>query len=383
MRTLDDVRLPFGGLTVLIGENGSGKSTLLEAMELLREVAAGESANLSARHPEFSGMIRQGAQCLRLSADIETTQTPGTTLRLRYEIALGHSRETLEESLRDADGTAFFNRHGDQVSLASRWKGSALTAPPQAPLLPSIMPPRMEGVWVQDALKSIRVHCPFPVEPTWARPQNNRGTETLGQVRPLKRLERFGENLVSAWFHLKNDRSDEHWRETLRLVRLGLGDAVETVGLRSSPAGSAVEITVKFRAFEKPMPASSLSSGMLAYLAFVALVRIGDPDASLVAFDEPEIHLHPSLLGRVVALFEALAETQPVVLATHSRRLLDHLSDPKSSVVLCDLEEPSSATRLLRPDPEMLRRWLERYDGLGRAIEEGATDFVMTRAVGA
>jgi predicted ATPase len=129
---------------------------------------------------------------------------------------------------------------------------------------------------------------------------------------------------------------------------------------------------------DRQVPAAQLSDGMLAYLAFVALFRLQAERPSLVALDEPDLHLHPRLLMRVLDMFESMAQDNPVLVATHSDRLLDGLSDPAKSVVLCELDE-NQATRLVRPDPKALRDWLERYRGLGEIRGAGHEASIFTR----
>ena len=91
----------------------------------------------------------------------------------------------------------------------------------------------------------------------------------------------------------------------------------------------------------------SLNSGRTA---FVALFRLPEK-RSLLAFDEPELHLHPRLVLRVLGFFEKMALESPVILATHSDQLLDGLNDPAGSVVLSELAGEGWATILRRPDP--------------------------------
>ena len=124
--------------------------------------------------------------------------------------------------------------------------------------------------------------------------------------------------------------------------------------------------------------AAQLSDGTLAYLAFIALFRLNASRPSLLALDEPDLHLHPRLLLRVLDFLEAMAREHPVLCATHSDRLLDGLSDPARSAVLCELDE-SGTTRLLRPDAEALERWLERYRGLGEIRGAGHEASIFTR----
>jgi predicted ATPase len=113
----------------------------------------------------------------------------------------------------------------------------------------------------------------------------------------------------------------------------------------------------------------ALSEGQIAYLAFVAMVEL-NPKRSVLVFDEPEVHLHPALLARVLFMFEDAAKRTPVVLSTHSDRLLDALEDPAGTVVLCELDE-RGATRLRRPVRNELDDWLRDYRGLGSIRTEG------------
>jgi predicted ATPase len=122
-------------------------------------------------------------------------------------------------------------------------------------------------------------------------------------------------------------------------------------------------LRVKYAGLDEQIPAFSLSDGMLSYLCFVALARL-NTQKSVIAFDEPETHLHPELLMRVLDFFEAMAEKQPILLATHSDRLLDGLSDPARSVIVCELDE-RRATHLRRFDKSALDDWLTDYRGIG------------------
>ena len=173
---------------------------------------------------------------------------------------------------------------------------------------------------------------------------------------------------------LKNELGRAHWEETLDYIQLGLGMDVEDVSVTAAAGGGQVAIAVQSRLHGR-IPAYSLSDGMLSYLAFVALHRL-DESRTLLAFDEPELHLHPALLMRVLAMLDASARTHPVVLATHSDRLLDGLSDPASQAIICALDE-LGATRLEHLDADRLGRWLEDYRGLGELRADGELGSVL------
>ncbi len=72
MRTLANVRLELGGLTVLIGENGTGKGSLVEAFELLRKAASPNDVQaLNDVHGGLASLLRFGAHRLTLGMRVE------------------------------------------------------------------------------------------------------------------------------------------------------------------------------------------------------------------------------------------------------------------------------------------------------------------------
>ena len=100
------------------------------------------------------------------------------------------------------------------------------------------------------------------------------------------------------------------------------------------------------------------SEGMLAYLAFLAATLAPDEPTAL-AFDEPDAHLHPSAFHRIVSILEERAVRGAVLVATHSDRFLDHLTDPAESVVVC--ESGPEGVCLSKLDRAALSAWRERY----------------------
>lgn len=164
-------------------------------------------------------------------------------------------------------------------------------------------------------------------------------------------LNRYGTNLASVYQLLKNG-DPSRWKRVLERVRLGLGEDLRD--LRLVPVGRGELDLQAFFAWQPDQGISArvLSEGQLAYLLFIALVEVPRERSALV-FDEPEVHLHPALLGRVAWLLEGASQSCPTVVATHSDRFLDALTHPARSVVLCELG-PDGCTRLRRPDEKRL-----------------------------
>jgi predicted ATPase len=378
VRTLADVRLRLDGLTVLIGDNGSGKSTVIEVLEVLRKAAHVEDflAALNQAHGGLPLLLRVGASEMTIGVTVEGD---GPALDYSFTaVAEGGRLAIVREDVGPTDGdTAMvggFRRHSP--SSVDTWQPRRVSAG-----FPQFAPNRLaltafsgevapEVARIRAALFGVEVHLPFEVRPRWL-------VKERGGSAPLREpempdvatgLSRLGDNLASAFHALKNEQPSAHWRETMDLVRLGLGEDVESINTQLS-GGGYINIALELRGLAKQIPAAALSDGTLSYLAFVALARLGR-ERTLLAFDEPEAHLHPHLLARVLGLFEVMAEKHPVILATHSDRLLDALADPAASVVLCELNEKRE-TVLRRPSREALARWLERYRGIGDLRSEG------------
>ncbi len=368
LRTIEDVRLPLAGLTVMVGENGTGKSSIIEACRLLR--AAARSEFMAAFHGIHGGtyaLLRHDARRLTLGARIESDEGAAT---LDYEVVLEKVDNTavfVGEALRTPDGKALLERNRHEIRIGSIYDSGR----PSDTALAISRSIADDGTIsrARTALENIEVHVPFEVMPAWAARAQSRRSVLRGSV-PLQqatRLDLLGDNLPNAYYALRNAR---RWANTLDLIRMGLGDEIEDLSNPIDPAGGAIGLALHLRG-GGVVAASSLSDGQLAYLAFVALFNL-PTDRSLLAFDEPELHLHPALLARVVQLFEAASHQCPVLLAAQSDGLLDCLSDPARSVRVCELEHTHPPrTKVTRLDASALEDWLQRYRGLGQIRGEG------------
>jgi predicted ATPase len=392
MRVIEDLTLDVHGLTVLIGDNGTGKSTILEALELLRMAATPVSFIRDVVEKARGGLrsiLRRGADELRIGVTIE-----GAGPKLGYRLALGFVGATPQirgewvdvyDDLDSAPFTTF-------VSQGTASKVFENAGDPGEPG-PQVNPYELALPWlgkgastsqlafrrIVDALSRIEVHVPFETRPLWQQHELEIrvGPRWPCVVEQSTKLSRYALNLPNAFQQLRN-MSDEVWERVLTRARMGLGDDVRNFRLTPFGRGNIGLELVLGSAPDKPLPAEDLSEGQLAYLAFLALVEL-DTHRSMLAFDEPEVHLHPALLTRVVWMLEEASRRAPVVISTHSDRLLDALTDPLGSVVLCDLDEHRAA-RLRRPNAERLADWLEDYRGIGSLRAEGYEAYVFDAA---
>ena len=117
----------------------------------------------------------------------------------------------------------------------------------------------------------------------------------------------------------------------------------------------------------RQIPATLLSDGTLRYLSLLAILLHPDPPP-LIALEEPELGLHPDIVGEVAKLLVDASERTQLVVTTHSRTLVDALTDHPSSIVVCEKENGES--RFERLDGTRLRAWLDRYS-LGELWSSG------------
>jgi predicted ATPase len=394
LRSIAAVRLDLAPVTVLIGENGSGKSTIIEAMELLRRASdPGFFQQFYSIHRGMSGLLRAGQGSLALGVNVVDDEGKNPPLRYVFSLSFkAGSAEVNGEHLwqqpvsDEAPARVVFSRGPTEgIVLDDQFQRLPLSAGVMAPdrlLITSFgaAPPNRSIARLLVVLRGIEVHLGMDTLAQWAaqsiqRPSPLRGA---GLLVPAERLSLLGHNLASAWFALRNDFDEAHWQHTMALVRLGLGDAIDSVNTRADPGGGSIALWLKRRDLDAPLPAANLSDGQLSWLAFVAMARL-HRGRSLLAIDEPELHLHPALLGRAVALLSSLEGPAPVVLSTHSDRILELLDDPVASVRVCGLE-PGGRTSLSVLDREGLARWLEEYGDLGQLRASGYLPRVLVPA---
>ncbi|WP_181234477.1 AAA family ATPase [Enhygromyxa salina] len=379
LRTLADVTLSLSGLTVLIGDNGTGKSSLLEALRIAQLVAGSKFMETLSREHMLGSAVRADAGELKLDLRVEADGH-----NLAYSISLNPaalyiSHEAIHElpaglglscgAASSSDARPLIVRYPEKFSVTDGGREQ-----PTSPLL-SIFEyfgraPDVESVAIiREALEGIDIHLPFEVSATWAARAFGRaaGARDAQMIQPSDRLELFGANLANVYQTLKNSGS-ERWHETMELLGLGLGPDLKDVLLTAVAGGGHLSLGLELRG-RGHVPAFQLADGQLTYLAFVALVQL-ERGRTLLTFDEPEQHLHPALLNRVLQLFEDASTRYPVILATHSDRLLDFLPDPAATVRVCELDA-QHRTHLRKLDAAQLDAWMQRYSGLGEIRAAG------------
>ncbi|ATB34877.1 hypothetical protein CYFUS_000284 [Cystobacter fuscus] len=342
-------------LSVIVGPNQSGKSSLLDALQLLSEAARGELATgLVQRRSGIRALQSRGAMApLLLEAELRTAT--GHALRFRLQLgAVGSydfavEQEELAEYVQGA-WVPVLSRVATQAKLS----GTAVPVSNEREALISqlggIRNPLVQQA--RAALAAIAVYPYFRTGASWADPESVPMRRPV-RLEPGARLERTGNNLPAALFALREERPED-WQDFVNIVRLAFPSLKD---LRLPAVGRGTVQLFWDEVNGGQFDASELSDGTLHFLA--SLCALFQPGSALIALDEPEAHLHPDALMRLMGAARSLSERHPILLTTQSDALIGLLDDAPECVVVARREEQEA--RLVRPEADQLREWLKSF----------------------
>jgi predicted ATPase len=351
-RSLCDLVVPFGPLTVITGANGTGKSNLYRSIRLLAACAQGTVTSALAADGGLSSVLWAGPE--RLSEGMRSGDVPvqGTMRRNSVSLQMGFSgdemgylidiglptpieqfgpdtmfgrnptikREVLfagpvmrpAGTLVERKGPLARSRDGrDWVHLTESLSVhdsmlSQLVDPERAP----------ELLRLREATRAWRFYDGFRVDA-----QAPARTPAVGVV--TARLSADGHDLASAL------RTIEEYPERAGRPRPDVHAAIE-----AAFPGSRLEITddnglfslrLRQKGMLRGLSAAELSDGTLRYLLWIAALLSPEPP-DLMVLNEPETSLHPDLVPALAGLVaEAVVRTQ-VVVVTHNPTLVRMLA---------------------------------------------------------
>lgn len=380
-RSLRQLTVPLGRLTVVTGPNGSGKSSVYRAMRLLADIASGGVVRSLVREGGlastlWAGPERFSAAVLRGEAPVQgTVRSEPVNLRLGfagegdddfgYAIDIGlpppvppsafsHDPEIKREVIWSGPvlrpATQLVDRKGAALRVrdeAGRWVAVERRIPAFASMMTEYADPRAapEMLSLRERMRSWRFYDHFrsDAEAPARSPQ-------LGTYTPV--LANDGADLGAALQTIREIGDTE-------ALDRALDDAFPGARVEVS-AGSdgRFEVRMHQHGLLRPLSAAELSDGTLRYLLWIAALLSPRPP-SLLVLNEPETSLHPDLLpalGRLIA--QAAAQTQ-VIVVSHATRLIASLEAAAGELVLQPvvLEKHFGATRIANLDMSDVPPW--------------------------
>ncbi|WP_010146684.1 AAA family ATPase [Serinicoccus profundi] len=342
-RSLRDVVLPLGRLTVVTGANGTGKSSVYRALRLLGACGRGEVVRALAQEgglesalwagPEslaqarrghaLQGTMRSGPISVRLGVG-------GTEADLSYLVDLGIPVPGESAFARDPEvkreavwrgpvmrpATLAARRRHHSVELRAedeRWEKTAAAVHPWASMLTDVVDPiAAPELWaVRQELRTWRFYDGFRVdgEAPARRPQV--GTRTWA-------LAEDGSDLAAALQTIREDSGAE--------LAAAVEDAFDGARLEVALHDGLFDVALHQPGMLRPLRSAELSDGTLRYLLWLAALLTPVPPR-LLALNEPETSLHPSLVPPLARAVAAASTRAQVVLVTHSQALVDALAE--------------------------------------------------------
>jgi predicted ATPase len=229
------------------------------------------------------------------------------------------------------------------------------TVNPEESILSQVKDPTRypELSWLQERYERFRLYRNWSFGPDahWRREQSAHGRADL--------LSEGGENLALVLSRIR-PRVKRELAESLERLYDGVAD------VQFSIDGGNVLLFLE-ESGGREIPATRLSDGTLRYLSLLAILLHPEPPP-VVAIEEPELGLHPDVIPHIAELLVSASERCQLFVTTHSRMLVDALSERPSSVLVCSKEEGES--KIERLDQARLAAWLGEYS-LGELWSKG------------
>jgi predicted ATPase len=105
-----------------------------------------------------------------------------------------------------------------------------------------------------------------------------------------------------------------------------LKDAFPESELQIALSKAGLKLRMTMPGLERPLDAHELSDGTLQYLCLLAAIFSKTPP-SLLAINEPETSIHPSLYEPLARLLATASETTQIWLTTHSTDLANYMEE--------------------------------------------------------
>jgi len=377
-RSLRNVSWLPGKLNVIIGANGTGKSNLLRLLELISMSAQGK---LGKHIQTLGGMdpILWDGFATSIKILIKTELDIGNIGPEDYEFELvrlggGSSYKIKEErlinSLKLRKGTEkkpfkFLERVAKSAVIFDETENTFTTpeefVSDEETLLSIASGPFITNHYIppfQRELASIAVYHDLHTN-------NDAAVRQATIARMEKRVDPDGQNLISVMHTLYT--SDRDFKNNINSAMVAaFGDDFEE--LVFPPASDQrIQMRIRWKSLNREQSAAELSDGTLRFLFLLTVLASPSP-APIIAIDEPETGLHPSMLPVIAEYAVEAAKKSQIFLTTHSPQFLDAFGKNVPTTTIAKWENGETILTTLKG--EELSYWLKEFS-LGALYRSG------------
>lgn len=360
-RSLHDLVVPVGRLTVISGPNGAGKSNLYRAIRLLAHAAWGDLGRALAREGGMEAVRWAGPRVIsprmkRGEVDIEG-QSPGkSVVRVQLGFASDQLGYAVDLGLPPPERTRF----GRDPHL----KSEVIWAGPKPVGKAVLVERKGPVVHVRHGRAVETLAQGIPSDESVLTEALDRAAPEVLDVRDQLRSWRFYDQLrtdvdaparrpqvATRTWALANDGADLA-AALLTIIERGdadgllaaISDAFPGAELEILGEVDGLEVGLQQHGLIRPLRAAELSEGTLRYLLLVAALMSPRPPG-LFVLNEPEASLHVDLLPALARRIVEASRLTQVVVVTHAPVLLELLLDGPD-VVHLPLVRELGATRV-------------------------------------
>lgn len=377
-RSLRDVSIPLGDLTVLVGPNGVGKSNVLKVFSFLADIIRTDLQPALESRGGFDEVAFWGGEKPPTSLKIGLTATWTTNATVNapdnYELTI---RRRAFPGERGQQRRHLLLREEKFVFKRTRGRGRRITVSGQQATVTDTQNDKKTG---QSNIGINKLSSGLSTLPRLAKTEG--GSEVTSVARRLSSLRVFdvdvdaarrpsrahygansalapdARNLADFLFELSQD--GDVWDRLLADARSVLPQ------LRSiefaMTGGSADEITVILQehGLRRPTPLADASYGTVRLLGMLALLYDPNP-AALTCVEEIDHGLHPQALELLVERLREASTRSQYLVATHSPSLADRLRPEE--LVICE-RDGSGASIIPAISTERIEEIAEESEGL-------------------
>lgn len=341
-RSLRDLRLSLGALTVVAGANGTGKSSVYRALRLMTQIAHGRLIASLAAEGGLASTLWAGPESFGASVRRGEHPVQGTRRKEPVSLKLGFAgddygyavdvglpipsaslfardpvikAETMWFGPRPSRHSTLAERHGASVRVrnkANEWVQALTSLDPWDSMMTHAGDPRecAELIALRDAMREWRFYDHFDCGAHAPARSAQIGTRTTV-------LAPDGRDLPAAIQTILEMGDGDALAETV-------DDAFPQSSLEISTRSGYFELQMRQHGLLRSLAMSELSDGTLRFLLLTAALLSPRPPA-LMVLNEPETSLHVDLLPALARLIARAATRSQLVVVSHAPALLKAL----------------------------------------------------------